>query len=358
MERSDYVTREEFEKMIAEFKKIIQDLKIRQAEEISEIIRAAAETVKAGTIEIAKAAAVNATREAVRVAIQEISPMRNDPQVPVIVQNVSNAGSQALARNDSRQIQEREEVLQTPVPADRRIRLKLETFDGSCSWSSYIKQFEIIAKYNGYSEQEKAVVLGCLLRGPARAILVCLNDDELKDFQKVTKELDLRFGEQHFEQFSFVEFHNRKQGKKESLGSFVMDLGRLVRLAYPDCTPEVTDKIACWQFIAGLANRSIRKMLRLENISSLGVAVSRTREIQAVNRIEENQVARDREVCNYSSQNHQIRKSMGSTRRSPELEATHEEVRQEVDNRVCWSCGDRGHIKKNCSHRRKRVSKE
>jgi len=53
------------------------------------------------------------------------------------------------------------------------------------------------------------------------------------------------------------------------------DLERLSRLAYPECSHEVKDKIACAQFIAALSDGFLKKTLQLENITSLKTAVER-----------------------------------------------------------------------------------
>jgi len=39
------------------------------------------------------------------------------------------------------------------------------------------------------------------------------------------------------------------------------DLERLVRLAYPECSPKVRDKIACAQFISALTDGFIKRTL-------------------------------------------------------------------------------------------------
>jgi len=52
----------------------------------------------------------------------------------------------------------------------------------------------------------------------------------------------------------FAQFTNRRQKSFEDLAALGSDIERLSRLAYPECTKKVRDKIACAQFIAALTD--------------------------------------------------------------------------------------------------------
>ncbi|KAL6256586.1 hypothetical protein P5V15_012697 [Pogonomyrmex californicus] len=68
---------------------------------------------------------------------------------------------------------------------------------------------------------------------------------------------------------------NRKQKFEEDLAALGLDLKRLSRLAYPECSPGVQDKIACSQFIVALVDGFIKQTLQMEGHTSLRVAVER-----------------------------------------------------------------------------------
>lgn len=349
-QESDYIRREEFNRIIGE-------LKTKQAEEIAKIRAEAMELAK----EIAITAAAEATREAVRVAMDEINNARSNAQSSVIVPSFT-ACNCACATSPLRPIAARSvnlsavensvsvAVSQKDPPifvGDNRI--EPDTFDGSGSWNQYVKQFKIITEYNKYSEEEKAMVLVASLRGSARAILLDLSDEELTDFQKVKGALDFTFGETHFTPISYAEFHDRKQGEKESLVKFAVDLKRLVRLAYPECNEETKDWVASQQFVLGIFDKETRLTLRLEGVSSLEAALTRAEEIEAIIAVEKEQRQQDCRTKRDSEKS----KSIGSSKSTSDL--IDEQDSNHSENRRCWFCGEADHIKKFCPHRRRSV---
>jgi len=54
--------------------------------------------------------------------------------------------------------------------------------------------------------------------------------------------------------------------------------------AYPECTKEVRDKIACAQFIAALTDSFIKRTLQLEGVNLLKTALERAMAIKAIQR--------------------------------------------------------------------------
>ncbi|KAL6258174.1 hypothetical protein P5V15_010099 [Pogonomyrmex californicus] len=79
----------------------------------------------------------------------------------------------------------------------------------------------------------------------------------------------------------------------EDLAALGSDLERLSRLAYPECSPGVQDKIACSQFIVALADGFIKQTLQMEGHTSLRVAVERAK--VAVKIIKENSFSKFQE---------------------------------------------------------------
>lgn len=102
--------------------------------------------------------------------------------------------------------------------------------------------------------------LASSLRGKARSVLDGIFEIESLKFEELKSKLELRFGEGHLAQTYYTQFTNRKQKNSEDLPTLVADLERLLRLAYPECSHEVRDKIACAQFIAALTDEFIKKI--------------------------------------------------------------------------------------------------
>lgn len=97
------------------------------------------------------------------------------------------------------------------------------------------------------------MALATSLKGKARVILEVVELENL-GYSKLESRLELRFGEGHMThcQTFYKQFTNRRQKFGKNLLTFGVDLERLSRLAYPECSLEVRDKIACAQFIAAL----------------------------------------------------------------------------------------------------------
>lgn len=69
---------------------------------------------------------------------------------------------------------------------------------------------------------------------------------------------------------------------EEDLPTLGAEIKRLSRLAYPECTHEIRDKIACAQFIAAITNGFLKRTLQLENINSLKSTIGKAMTIQTI----------------------------------------------------------------------------
>lgn len=126
--------------------------------------------------------------------------------------------------------------------------------------------------------RKKTVVLASCLRGKARSLLESYAEGiESLTFEELKAKLELHFGESELMQDYYLQFTNRKQSLGEDFATLGSDLERLSRKAYPECTHEVHDKIACSQFVAALNNGFIKRTLEVEGITSLRLAIERAK---------------------------------------------------------------------------------
>lgn len=147
--------------------------------------------------------------------------------------------------------------------------IKPDVFDGSAPLREFLTQFELIARANNWSDSAKTLTLASSLRGKARTILDSFFDAGELNLEQLKEKLEWRFGERHSTQAFYSQFSSRKQRPGEDLPSLGTELERLSRLAYPECSPVVRDKIACAQFIAALSDSFLKRTLQLENVSPL-----------------------------------------------------------------------------------------
>jgi hypothetical protein len=161
-------------------------------------------------------------------------------------------------------------------------KLKPDTFDGGVPLREFFSQFNLIARANHWSDAAKTVALASCLRGKARSVLECVQDVDELEFEELKSKLELRFGEVQHSQNYYTLFTNRRQKFAEDFASFGAEIERLSRLAYPECTFAVRDKIACAQFVSSLTDGFVRRTLQLEGVTALSKAVERARAVKII----------------------------------------------------------------------------
>lgn len=162
-------------------------------------------------------------------------------------------------------------------------KLKPDTFDGGVPLREFMSQFNLIAKASHWGERTKAIALASCLRGKARSVLECVEDPDNLEFSELKSKLELRFGDSYLSQTYYSQFTCRKQKFGENLAALGSDIERLSRLAYPECSYAVRDKIACAQFISAIANEFVKRTLKLEKgVISLKTAIERAKAIKVI----------------------------------------------------------------------------
>ncbi|UYV79411.1 K02A2.6-like [Cordylochernes scorpioides] len=147
--------------------------------------------------------------------------------------------------------------------------VKVPTFDGQSSWTSFKTQFDVVAQANGWNVRDKASFLAAALRGPAVDVLQMIPEQLRLDFNSLIDAMESRYGEEHYQQLHVVKFKNRLQEKKESLQDLANDIRRLARLAFPTCPAETQDFMAQQQFIDAIGDPETQKFARLSSATTL-----------------------------------------------------------------------------------------
>lgn len=178
------------------------------------------------------------------------------------------------------------EIFATETTADFRaktgLKLKPDTYDGKVPLREFLSQFLLIAVANKWDDKTKTISLAANLRGKARTVLENIENFEEFTFAELKSKLELLFGDGNLTQNYYSLFTNRKQKYGEDFASFGTELERLSRFAYPECSYEVRDKIACAQFISAISDNFVRRTLQLEGITSLNFAIERSKAIKII----------------------------------------------------------------------------
>ena len=121
------------------------------------------------------------------------------------------------------------------------------------------------------------IALAASLRNKAKSVLSSFKDTETLGLKILLEKLEARFGE-HLGWSSYYLFQNRRRKPGDDPPTLAADVEKLAALAYPECSLEVQDKIACSEFI-GIYNIGVREPLQLERITSFMVDLARALEV-------------------------------------------------------------------------------
>ena len=88
-----------------------------------------------------------------------------------------------------------ESLLQGSFQSGRFKSYKPEKYDGTSDWTDYLKHFEIVATWNGWSEMEKAAQLSMSMTGVARQAWAdsCSDISVLGDYKALIRHMGQRF---------------------------------------------------------------------------------------------------------------------------------------------------------------------
>jgi len=287
-----------------------------------------------------------------RLRVEELQRLQEQPQLSHI-NNGSSVRSDLGNSNEN------------AVANELGYKLKPDNFDGTVPLREFFSQFELIARANRWNDEIKTIALASCLRGKARAVLECVESIESINYTELKAKLELRFGETYLAQSYYSLFTNRKQKSGEDEATLGSDIERLSQLAYPECSHQVREKIACAQFISALSNKFVRRTLQLEGVTSLEMAVQRAMTVKV---ILDNNSEKEKNYGNYNKRGSEERNSNFRERRfdtgkeekvgdKSKVNRVNKEVRggfaekqggQGKFSRECWQCGSTGHFRADC----------
>jgi hypothetical protein len=104
----------------------------------------------------------------------------------------------------------------------RRREREPDKFNGESDFGLFISHFEQVAKYNRWSELDKAQNLAICLRGRAQCVLEELSQTELSHYSCLREALNKRFHPSERTSSYKFEFRNKRRNKQESLLNMVI----------------------------------------------------------------------------------------------------------------------------------------
>ena len=143
-----------------------------------------------------------------------------------------------------------------PRPA-RRKEVEARRYNGKESIEDYLLQFDLTARRNQWSDEEKASALLCALDGPARQIMQELDNPATAGFKEVRTALLLRFGPTDLTEVHEQTLQQAKLGKNQNIREFANEVQHLAKLAYPDIIGKTRDRMAVRHMIRGIPDRDV-----------------------------------------------------------------------------------------------------
>ena len=143
-----------------------------------------------------------------------------------------------------------------------RKEIKVECYAGDGSIESYLAQFKLAARRNGWSEDEWADELTIRLRGEARELILPNDGAKVPRFEKLCKMLRERFGAMDIPALHVAQLRGRKRKEKESVPELVQWFTSVGAKAYPEETQRTRDRFLLEFFIGALTNERQRHYVR------------------------------------------------------------------------------------------------
>ena len=105
---------------------------------------------------------------------------------------------------------------------------------GNNSFQQWLEQFEMVSELAQWPEEIKLKQLAWRLRGAAQAYYRTCSEEQKHNYQLLVQTLSQRFTPVRIQALECSTFHERKQGKKESVDTYAQELQRLFQRAYPN----------------------------------------------------------------------------------------------------------------------------
>ena len=159
--------------------------------------------------------------------------------------------------------------------------VKAPKYNGTGSILSFLKQFDICAEHNAWSEKEKVVRLQCALEGQSSQVLWDFNSVESFTYGQLKEQLILRYGSPGQTEAHRAELRNLKQKRGEALSTLMQNVRKLMVLAYPGPTTPMHDTIAKDSFISALGDRVLALKVLEKGVVDLDAAYQHAVQLEA-----------------------------------------------------------------------------
>lgn len=170
--------------------------------------------------------------------------------------------------------------------SSQSLKIKPATYDGANSWIDYKAHFDLVAKVNNWSIDQRGLYLAVSLRGHAQSILGDLPVESRSDYESLITVLEERFAPPGQTELYRLQLRERRIKPGESLPELGQHIKRLSNLAYPTAPRDVRDILAKEQFLDALSDANVRVNIKQCKPTSLDEAIQLALELEAYSKTE------------------------------------------------------------------------
>ena len=229
----------------------------------------------------------------------------------------------------------------------------------------WLERFNLIATTCNWSPQYKMANLVMRLGGQAFAFYQSCPASKRTNYDLLVEELRKRFTPVRIQSVQTSLFHERKQGKTESVDQYAQELRRLFSRAYPQSsqgspeTEAMGKSVLASQFTAGL-RPELKKNVAGSDLNSIDELLIKARFEEAKQR-DLAGIGQSKSLAGSEQNepnNKQARPNSPSSSVSGNWRRDSKTYTKQYDPPKCFNCGGIGHLKRNCTWRSNRSLSE